>query len=56
VNYLTIPTAALAAGVHHRTIRRWIAQGLPVVRLKGKAYIHRKHLDEWLFANTRDVS
>jgi len=36
---LSIPDAALAAGVSTRTIRRWIAEGLPTVRIAGRDYL-----------------
>ena len=37
--WLSIPDAALAAGVSTRTIRRWIADGLPTVRIGGRDYL-----------------
>ena len=37
--WLSIPDAALAAGVSTRTIRRWIADGLPTTRIGGRDYL-----------------
>ncbi len=42
-NYITTEQAALRAGVHEATIRRWIREGLFAWRMKNR---HEREIDE----------
>ena len=42
--WLTLEEAAKAQGVSVRTIRRWMADGLPATTIGGKKYVHVANL------------
>ena len=42
--WLSIEEAAKAQGVSVRTVRRWMARGLPSTMIGGKRYVHVANL------------
>jgi len=42
--WLSIEEAAKAQGVSVRTVRRWMARGLPSTTIGGKRYVHVANL------------
>ena len=54
--WLAVPDAAIAAEVSTRTIMRWIASGLPTMKVSGRLYVHLQDLRAWRVARKRSVS
>ena len=49
--WLKIKSAAQWADMSPKTIRAWLADGLPHVRVRGTILIKRETLDAWLQAH-----
>lgn len=54
--WLSVPAAAIAAGVSTRTIMRWVSDGLPTTRILGRHCIRAQDLQEWGLARTPPMS
>ena len=54
--YLSVLDASTAADVSTRTLMRWIAAGLPTVKVRGRLYVRAEDLRTWALARARRMS
>ena len=54
--YLAVPDTSTAADVSTRTLMRWIAAGLPTVKVRGRLYVRAEDLRTWGLARARRMS
>jgi hypothetical protein len=54
--YLGLPDACYVADVTTRTMMRWIAAGLPSVKVSGRRYVRAQDLEAWALARIRRMS